>query len=39
MAELIEEIISQAAFKQVEQMKLDLKALQKQFEDLIKVTG
>lgn len=39
MAELIEEIISQSAFKQVEEMKLNLKDLQKQFEDLLKTTG
>ena len=38
MAELIEQIISDEAFKQVDKMKSELSALQKQFEELIKAT-
>ncbi len=34
MAELIEQIISDEAFKQVDKMKSELSALQKQFEEL-----
>lgn len=39
MAELIEQIVSEQAFKQVEKLKADLVALQTQFEQLIKTTN
>lgn len=39
MAELIEQIVSEQAFRQVEKLKADLTALQTQFEQLIKTTN